>query len=188
MKLTLRKANALQLLINEQIGATNPNPQVAISKYDDPLLGVKFAQTKFVEALEKKQDLLRILYVIRKKVSAVSQAAGIPDLLADVASIDKLTALLKPLAESTQILPSNEVLIAAQEDLKKEQASNSYSRRDAFGAGILPTTWIEEFKAQVSALRKQKQNKSDKLLELNIQNEIELSDAEQGVLKKYDLI
>ena len=189
MKLTLRKANALQLLINEKIAATTLATAVSVSRYDDPCLLVISAAANLQESLSKKRLLLEVLYSIRQAASAANQSSGISDILSEVAYIDKLTAALKPLAENSQFSPAEEVLREAHADLKKEVAPVGYgSRRDAFTTGFIPQGWADGYVKEVSDLRKRKQSLSDKLLELNISNEIELSDQEEEVLKKYDLI
>ena len=190
MKFTLRKANALQLLINEQIAATSIQTQVSVGKYDDPVAAVIHAGTIFQASLDKTKSLLEVLYSIREKVAGEGHKAGIPKILSEVAHIDKLTGVLKPLATLSAFAPTEEVLLAAHADLKKEQpVQNSYSQpRNAFTTGAIPQGWIPSYVAEVSALRKKKQSLSDKLLELNIRHEIELSDVEEAILKQYDLI
>lgn len=189
MKLTLRKANALQLLINEQIASTSISTQVSISKYDDPVLAVIHAGEIFLASLAMTRALLEVLYSIRKKVADASHRAGISTILSEVAHIDKLTGVLEPLASLSSFAPTEGVLREAHADLKKEVPLNSYgSRRDALQTGAIPQAWIPVYVKEVSDLRKKKQSLSDKLLELNIKNEIELSEAEEETLKKYDLI
>lgn len=189
MKLTLRKANALQLLINESIASTSISTQVSIGKYDDPKLAVIHAGGIFQAALDKTRSLLAVLYSIRQKVSDESHEAGVSKILSEVAHIDKLSGVLKPLAQTSSFAPTENVLLEAHADLKKDQPVNSYSSRaNAFTTGAIPQTWIPAYLKEVSDLRKRKQSLSDKLLELNIRHEIELSEEEETVLKKYDLI
>ena len=189
MKLTLRKANALQLLINEHIAATSISTQVSVSKYDDPLLAVIHAGEVFLASLAKTRSLLEVLYLIRQKVADASHKAGVSTILSEVAHIDKLTGVLKPLASLSSFAPTEEVLRETHADLKKDAPQNSYSsRRDAFQTGAIPQTWLPTYVKEVSDLRKKKQSLSDKLLELNIKNEIELSENEEETLKRYDLI
>lgn len=190
MKLTLRKANALQLQINEQLSATNVPVSVSVGKYDDPVQSVLAAASLHNAALNKKKELLSVLYSIRTKAAHVSQEAGVGDILSEIAHIDKLSEILKPLATTTQFAPSEEILRLAHEDLKKDQpAANSYSaRRDAFTTGIIPVGWVLAYVSEAKELRLRKQKLSDKLLELNIQNEIELTSDEEETLRKYDVI
>jgi hypothetical protein len=189
MKLTLRKANALQLLINESIGSTSISTQVSIGKYDDPKLAIIHAASIFQAALDKTRYLLAVLYSIRQKVSNESHEAGVSAILSEVAHIDKLAAVLKPLASVSSFAPDENVLFEAHADLKKEQPVNSYSpRSNSFTTGAIPQGWIPTYLKEVSDLRKRKQSLSDKLLDLNIRHEIELSEEEETVLKKYDLI
>jgi len=189
MKLTLRKANALQLLINESIGATSIQTQVSVGKYDDPLAAVVNAAAIFGAALEKTRSLLGVLYSIRQKVSDSSHEAGVSAILSEIAHIEKLSGVLKPLASISSFAPSEQVLLAAHADLQKDQPVSSYSQqRNAFTTGAIPQGWIPTYLKEVSDLRKRKQSLSDKLLESNIRHEIELSEEEETVLKKYDLI
>lgn len=189
MKLTLRKANALQLLINEQISNTSIQTQVSVGKYDDPVKAVIHAGEIFLASLTKTRSLLAVLYAIREKVAEVGHAAGVSLILSEIAHIDKLTGVLKPLASLSAFAPTEEVLLEAHADLKKEQGSaTSYSRRDAFTTGAIPQGWLPTYVQELSALRKRKQSMSDKLLELNIHHEIELDSDEEKTLKLYDLI
>ena len=189
MRLTLRKANALQLLINESIAATSISTQVSVGKYDDPVLAVIHAGEIFQASLGKTRSLLGVLYSIRQKVSDTGRWAKVSEVLTEIAHIDKLTSVLKPLANVSSFAPTEEVLRAAHADLKNEQPVNSYSgRRDAFTTGAIPQGWLPAYVKEISDLRKQKQSLSDRLLEINTQHTIELSDDEAAVLTKYDLI
>jgi len=189
MKLTLRKANALQLLINEQISATSISTQVSVTKYDDPIAAVIHAGDVFQVSLLKKKNLLSVLYSIREKVAEQGHWAGIPKILSEVAHIDKLTDVLKPLAATSSFAPAESVLLEAHADLKKEVPQSSYSQRaGAFTTGAIPQNWIPAFLKELSDLRKRKQSLSDQLLEKNIQHHIDLSEEEEAVLKQYDLI
>ena len=189
MKLTLRKANALQLLINEQIASTSIQTQVSVGKYDNPTAAVIHAGEIFLLTLEKTRSLLAVLYSIREKVAKSSHSAGVSAILSEVAHIDKLSAVLKPLANLSSFAPTEEVLLAAHADLKKDVPQTSYSQpKNSFTTGAIPPNWLPGYVKEVSDLRKRKQSLSDKLLELNITHEIELSSAEEETLKKYDLI
>lgn len=189
MKITLRKASAIQLLINEFLNGSTIGTSVSIGRYDDPAAVTAKASETFNGALVQKLALTKTLYSLRKKVSAASQVAGIPDILADIALTDKHSAILRPLATVSKFAPGADVIAAQLADLKAEVANaNSYSRRDSFDISILSVPQVQEFMGDLSTLRKRKQNLSDKLLELNIKNEIELDEAEEKVLKAYDLV
>lgn len=188
MKLTLRKANALQLLINEQIASTEIPTSANVSKYDDPTLLVIAVANTLDQGVKKKTSLLKVLYSLRKKAAEESHKAGIPEILADMAFMDKVSAVLEPLSKLKNFAPSEEVLKQAFEDLKREAPAAGYNRRDSFGTGVVPPGWVSAWVAELSSLRKQKQNLSDRLLELNVRHEIELDGDEELTLKLYDLI
>lgn len=77
MKLNLRKASALQVAINEQIAAVDMPVSATISRYDIPAKVVQKATERFAEGFHKKRALLAVLYSIRRKTAAASEAAGV---------------------------------------------------------------------------------------------------------------
>ena len=116
MKISLRKANAIQLLINEQINTPFVGA-VSINKFDDPLVVVEQAGAEFIDTLNKKFDLIEVLYKIRSQVAVVGQVAGVADLLTQQAFLSKKEAFLKQLAGTTKYAPTKEQLDAQLADL-----------------------------------------------------------------------
>lgn len=189
MKITLRKASAVQLVINEFLNGSVLSTTVSVGRYDDPSVVIGEATAKFSAVLAQKSVLLNVLYSLRKKVATKSHEAGIPDILADIAFLEKYANLLKPLSQVSKFLPSVEVVAQQQADLKAEaQNTARYGSRDSFEVSLIQSGWVENYTSDLSKLRKQKQNLSDRLLELNVRNEIELDENEEKVLKLYDLI
>lgn len=186
MKISLRKANALQGLINEQI-AEKFDGTVTISKYDTVETAIETGTLNLTATIEKKFDLISTLFSLRKKVGEASAIAGIAALLTDLAENEKQSAFFKQLASTTAFaLPTAQVkqILA---DLANQK--DAYGRtKDAVTMNLLTKTEVESYKASVSTLRKQKQVLSDKLLHLNVSTEIELDEKEVSVLKKYDIL
>lgn len=189
MKLTLRKANAIQLLINEKLNNTTINAHVTIDKYTPIQATVKQARETFALGLIQKLSLLATLYRIRQLVSKASQEAGISDLLAQMAFANKQEAMYKNFDTGLNVAlyPGDEIATKQQDDLKT-QVPTAYSRKDNFQVSIMEKTVLEGIVTTLSNVRKQKVMLSDKLLELNIKTEIELEESESDVLKGYDII
>lgn len=186
MKISLRKANALQGLINEQI-AEKFDGTVTISKYDTVETVIENGTVNLTATINKKFDLIGILFSIRKKVGTASSTAGISGLLTDLAENEKRSAFLKQLASTSAFaLPVAQVKqILADITTQKD----AYGRaKDAVTMNLLSKEEVDSYKAFVSTLRKQKQVLSDKLLHLNVSTEIELDEKEVSVLKKYDIL
>jgi hypothetical protein len=188
MKISLRKANAIQLLINEQINEPFSG-STKVSKFDSaPQEVLSKAGQELVHKMGVKFNLIAALFSIRKKVASKSAEVGVAALLTDLAENEKKTAYFKQLASSTPA-PKFEVVIAALEDIKKEQTVNSYRPRvDSVEVSLVDQKSIDDFKKSIVELRKEKQKISDKLLHLNVSSEIELDEAEVAVLTNYDIL
>src|ERR1017187_9694212 len=76
MKISLRKANAVQGLINEQINQKFGNG-VSISKYADVAKVIKENVTDIENTITKKFDLIVVLYSLREKVANAGHEAGV---------------------------------------------------------------------------------------------------------------
>lgn len=186
MKVSLRKANALQGLINEQI-AEKFDATVTISKYDNVDSAIQTGKDNLSGTIDKKFDLITTLFRIRTKVGQASSQAGIADLLTELALNDKLTAFNKQLASTTMFSLPNEQVRSILADVVSQK--DAYGRsKDAVTMNLLSKEVVEAYKGNVSTLRKQKQTISDKLLHLNVSTEIELDEKEVDVLKKYDIL
>jgi hypothetical protein len=187
MKLSLRKANAIQLLINEQINEPFTD-SAEVGKFDDPADIIPAATDKLSETVGKKFDLIDVYYVIREKVRSKSHEAGIGTLLTALARNQREAAALKQLNATKNFAPKPEVLAKALEDIRKPENSNVYSRKDAVIVGLFSKETIEGFAKSLKLLQKEKQKISDKLLHLNVSSEIELDEKEVTVLNKYELL
>ena len=187
MKLSLRKANALQLLIQEQINEPFIGT-VTITKYDNIDSTFDAAESVLTETIGKKFSLIEVLYSLRKKVGAASASAGIADLLTDLASNAKQTAFFKQLASTTQFALPKTQIVAIFKDLAEQAQTASYARKDAVTVSLLNKETVDAYKSALTKLRKEKQVISDKLLHLNVSTEIELDETEQDVLNKYEIL
>jgi hypothetical protein len=183
MKISLRKANALQLLINEQI---NSPFVVTVGKFDNPVEVVDQAADILLETVGQKFDLITVLYAIRGKVAAAGQVAGVADLLTTQALLSKREAFLRQLASTTSFAVTKESLDSQLADIKAADATGY--RAKTFTVGLLKKETVEAFKKNIVTIRRQKQKVSDQLLNLNVKTEIELSDEEVSFLNKYEIL
>lgn len=191
MKLNLRKASALQLAIHEQISAADMPLSVTIGRYDFPVALTNKTQGKFLDGLTKKRELFDVLYSIRQKTSAASELAGVSGLLAESAHIEKTVSLLSPLASTREFAKTNEQLTEALADLRKEAQTPvqyAHQRRESFETSIITEDAAKAWQKEIADLKRRKQAISDALLEANVKNEIEVSEQEESILKKYGIL
>lgn len=189
MNITLRKADAIQKLINNAINSTHPQPTVTITRFNDPEKALTDANKKFLDDLTKKRSLFVALYEIRDMVGKVGATAGVPTILAQIACIDKTIGVMQPLASATEFFTTEIVLAAQQKDLLDDKTVERYTaRRESVTASILSKDDVDGYIKEIEKFRRERLVLSDKLLEINVRSEIALSPEAEEILKEYGII
>jgi len=180
MKITLRKANALQLAIGEAVKNIDIKTDVKINEFQDGETEIATAASEFKANLERRTQLLDAMYAIRKAVSVANSAAGVDVKLADVALFEKQVQFYNSLAAKT--VRESEKVVAGQ--LAKLRESKDDSRRSIYGyantvdTSVLTTENIKSFRTVAATAKKAKQKLQDELLEINVRTEIEVSNVD----------
>jgi hypothetical protein len=190
MKLSLRKASALQLVINEAINEPFVGEAV-VTKYDDPATVLAEAAETLTATITKKFDLIGVLYSVRDKVATAGAAAGVAQVLTDLAELNKRESFFKQLAKTTNFAPPLALVTAKLEEIKADKTPNTtypYTKVDSVKVPLLTKETIETYSKALVDLRRQKTKLTDKLLHLNVTTEITLGDAESELLTKYDIV
>jgi hypothetical protein len=188
MKLTLRKANALQNAIQEQVKEITVTMTVSLNEFQSSTVELTNARDKLVKSDARRNTLTKVLYKVRAQVGRANVESGVADLLTDAAYIDKRLGHLKSLTES-KVVEDLAVIEGKLEKLRtQEKASRMYGYNDTVDTGVLTAEQIEGYKAEMRDLKKQKQSINDKVLELNIRTEIELSAETVSVLTTESLV
>lgn len=177
MKINLRKANALQLSIQDAIKSIKFDTEVKINEFQVAEDVIANYRQDFAIKQDRHRGLLNSLYDIRKAVSQANSAQGVDIKLADVALLDKKIQYLAELAgKSTR--DSMEVVAGKIEKIRnrKEDARSLYYGHDVtVDTSIFTAEDIAGFRTAVSMGKKAKQKLQDELLEINVRTEIELS-------------
>lgn len=188
MKLTLRKANALQNSIQDHIKTIEVKTSISLNEFQTPSKEIDCARAGVLTNDARRDQLTKALYAIRARVGRGNVESGVADLLADAAYIDRRLGQLKSLTES-----------AATDDMavvegKLEKVRNDKSERRMYGyhdnvdTGVLSANQIEGYKADMRNLKKEKQSINDRVLELNVRTEIELDADTVSLLQGEGLI
>lgn len=185
MKISLRKANALQHSINEVIRELERSTRITVNEFEDCFEQVAKAEKAYLDSVQKEQDLLKVLFSIRKDVAKANVQAGISDRLAEVALLEKRIQISNAIATCRERM-SDELLKGKVEQLK-ESKEDRYMRRDV-ETSIFDTGVVSGARKAVKALKRDKQNLQDELLELNVKTTITLSDESVKVLEGEGLI
>jgi len=190
MKITLRKAHALQSAITDEIRWLNFSTQVELNEFQSFSIVLAQAAAAFNNNIDKRADLYDTMYSLRKSVSVANNAAGVDFMLADIARAEKDIAFYGFIDRAEPRL-EHKVLDGKLGKLKEktEPTRSLYSStNDVVETGIFSASNLENFRIKLMAAKKQKQALQDKLLETNIRTEVELSTDEEAVLRNADLL
>lgn len=177
MKVTLRKANALQNVINDAIKSIDTQTNVSVNEFKDPEVAIKEARELLLANVERKNKLLGALYSIRKDVGATNATAGIDERLAQVALTEKRIQLYTYLA-TLAVREDKEVIAGKLNKIKTRspEARSPYGYSDEITTTVVNDADVAEFKLRIAQLKKEKQKLQDEILEVNVRTEVDLND------------
>ena len=188
MKITLRKASALQNAINETLKGLEVTTTITVDEFQNPADVIFAARAEAEKAFVRKTALLDVLYTIRKDVAAANAGAGITDLLAEVAQLEKRIQLQGQLAGATAQLEGT-VLEGRLNRLREGGAeARLYRHSNGVETGVFTTDEIASAKAELADLKKRKQALQDRLLELNVGTSVNLTEKSVIVLQQEGLV
>jgi hypothetical protein len=190
MNITLRKANAIQNSIQEAIKSIKIETLIDINEFQDVEKSLAQANQEAITNDGRRQKLLLALYNIRGLVGTANSQNGIDLNLAKAAFIDKRIIQLEDFASAKAITDLDVIKgkIEKIRNRKEESRASLYGRDDVVSTSIISKDQIDQAKAEIKNLKKQKQKLNDEILELNIKTEIPLSEDVVKTLTEEGLI
>ena len=189
MKLTLRKASALQQSIQEAIRHIEVKTNIALNQFTgDSVLAAARQTAKDNDA--RRYNLTKVLYTIRAKVGSANAENGINTQLTLAACIDKRISQLQGFINNDVLQEDSVVVNGRLEQLRndKTERRSVYGYSDTVNTGVFTAEDIAAFKAEQQDLKKQKQKLNDEVLELNVRSEIELDENTVFTLQQEGLV
>ena len=188
MNITLRKASALQNAINETLKGLEVTTTVTVDEFQDAGAVIAAKRNEVSQTVVRKAGLLDVLYAVRKGVAAANATAGITDLLAEVAQLDKRIQLQNALASASVQLEA--AVLDGRLNRLREQTGEARLYRHTSGVetGLFTQEEIAAAKAELADLKKRKQALQDRLLELNVGTTVALSEKSVIVLQQEGLL
>jgi hypothetical protein len=177
MKITLRKANALQLAIGEAVKNIGVETDAKINEFQNGEAEIARIAAEFHTNLARRTKLIDAMYAIRKAVSTANASAGVDVKLADVAMLEKQVQFYNGLAGKKV----REDAVVVEGQLNKLRESKDDSRRSIYGyastvdTSVLTAEDIKSFRTAAANAKKAKQKLQDELLEINVRTEIEVA-------------
>jgi hypothetical protein len=186
MKISLRKANALQAAINDAISALDLSTDIRINEFENPSEKIGNAVVRLEQNLSRRSELLDALYEVRNLVAAANNISGINTLLADAARLDKDLSFNSRLAKLEPALSID--VIGGKIAKIKTRTDDYYGREDMVMTTVLDSAKLDAFKAKAALLKKEKVAVQDKLLELNVRTEIQIGADTVAILEKENIL
>jgi hypothetical protein len=189
MKISLRKANAIQQNINELIRVVKFETTATVNEFEPIELALDEANARLKTEMARAADLTEALYSIRVLVGTAN-SGEIDGYLTVLAANEKLINFYNIVLNSPKRVSLN-VLQGKMDKIKaRTESENAYmsTRSTEITTGILAEETIKEYKLKLLTLKKEKQKLQDKVLELNIKTEIELPESVVTILKREDLV
>ena len=190
MKINLRKANALQLAIQDALKGIKFDTEVKVNEFQIAEDAIAKLRLDFVAKQDRQTSLLNSLYDIRKLVSRANHQANINDKLADIASLEKKIQFYLDMSGKS-VRESVEVVAGKLEKLRnrKDEGRSLYYGHDAtVDTSIFTAEDLAGFRTAVVLGKKNKQKLQDELLDLNVRTEIELGQDIVNVLTAEGLL
>lgn len=190
MDINLRKANAIQNAITETVNSIEIDTRIELNEFQDVAAELKKANDLLFANDARRQKLLLAFYNIRGLVGAANAQCGINTSLAKSAFVDKRIsqlqeiAIAKPMTDLAVITGKIEKIRNRPED----NHANFYGRAEGVDTYVLSEEQIQEAKAEIKNLKKQKVKINDEILELNIKTEIPLSEDVVETLQAEGII
>lgn len=191
MKITLRKASALQTAIQEHIRAIDVKLKIELNEFQDAEAVLDKATSEALLNDQRRTSLTACLYDIRSLVGTANAAGGINDRLAKAAYIDKRLGQLAGLTSVDSLREDATVIAGKLEKIKNDKGESRrtlYGYNDTVTTGVLSPEHVAQFKDQILDLKKAKQKLNDEILELNVRTEIELPSEVEAVLTQEGLV
>lgn len=192
--INLRKANALQSEIRKAISSSGVSDTVSITEYTQGIVSVlKKAMTDYATDVARKVALNAALFNIRKSVAQANTTNGISDILADVELIDaKITVYsavaAKAVAKSLDEITARIVKIKATPADATGRSAIYGDQYNKVETSVVEQVSIDVAKQSVKQLKREKQTLQDKLLTINVNSMINISDVDEMVLKTEGIL
>lgn len=174
MKLTLRKANAIQSVINDELKSLDLDTSITLNEFEGLTDQIGTARDNFFKNAAKRTNFTVALYEIRSEVAKANASVGINDMLSSVAYFEKQIGHYTRLASRGPQTALRVLLGQIKKIADIKEDGYGHGRRDTI-TSIFTEEEIEQFIKNVSNFKREKQKLKDQLLELNIRTEIELS-------------
>lgn len=190
MKITLRRASALQNRIQETLKGLTVKTTVSLNEFEDTQTLLEGARALAIATDRDRYELTRVQYRIRGLVGNVNSTAGIDGRLTTVAQIDRRITQLNELVGAGTEQTSMTVLTGKLERQRSTPASDRtyLYGHNSIDSGVFSDVDLSTFRTELAQLKLERQKLNDEILEVNVRTEIELDSDTEFTLRRFSLV
>jgi len=194
MQINLRKASALQSDIQSMIRSISVDTRASFEERETVAEEMTEAINEWRTNLDRKTDLINVLFGIREKVGVANAECGLNTKLTEHRRVSEQKELIEDTIDGRRgrMLTTEQVI----DKLTKMEERVENAKEALFGRSrdievyteLLDKEELDSFRKEIRSLKKLQRSINEEVLELNIRTHIVLSEAEVQVLRNEDLI
>ena len=192
MKITLRRAAQLQGELARESAQLNltSTAVIKVNEAANPESVLKTAVQDFEVKFRQAKNLIKIQYAIRESVATANTATGVAELLSQDAGAKAQMTLIAEILAQRAVCPTTAEWVSTYnitvERMKK--AESLYGHTDQINISVLGTDARERLTKTLADLRRVRNNVSDRLLAINTNTYIDITDTDWTVLQNLGLV
>lgn len=194
MQINLRKASALQSDIQSLIRSIGVETRASFEDRESVAEEMTEAISEWRTNLERKTDLINVLFGIREKVGVANAECGLNTKLTEFRRVSEQKDLIEEVVDGRRgrMLTIEQVIdkLTKMEE-RLENAKEAYfgrSRDIEVITELLNKEDLDSYRKEIRSLKKLQRSINEQVLELNVRTTIDLSEAEVQVLSNEDLV
>ena len=194
MKISLRKAMAVQSALADQIAAVRITPVVEISIFEaDRPAAIAAEKAKLQAALESRDRMVDLLYRIRGKVATANEASGVTGKLNLAARAEKQIQALSlvagaPARQAEEITASRIARMLKRDDSGGDRSYARQAAPDIIEISLYDEAEVAQNARNLREARLARQRIQDDIAEINARETIDLDEADLRILQDLALI
>ena len=194
MQINLRKASALQSDIQSVIRSIRIDTRSSFDERETVAEDVTEAISEWRTNLERKTDLINVLFGIREKVGVANAECGLNTKLTEFRRVSEQKESLEETIDGVKgrMLTIEQIV----EKMKKIEERNESLKESLYArtrdlevfTDLMDKEELDSYRKEIRSLKKLQRSINEEVLELNIRTHIVLSEAEVQVLRNEDLV
>lgn len=186
MKISLRKANAVQHAIIDKVRSISLGSTISLGEFDD-ISTLEASVKTLAENRLFVDNLWDIYYTIRADVDDVNHKIGVNVKLNKLARLEKSISMISDMVASG-VMDDKEKITLRVAKLSDSDTVNRYHGPTSVVTSLFTREDINLLEKDLGDLKRQRAQLNDELLELNITNHVQIPEHMQEILTVANIL